>query len=389
MKKTSIKQLGAFLDNLRSKQKIEIEHVCRSLGINEEAFHKFTKDEVQLNLIQLTQYTNLLGTTINETLSELKIVSSPNKINLHKNITSPVPSPSESRDNENLFELALIKDRKLYFVPITGCFKQDYIKVDQEITKIFRQLNEPKREIKNRDAIFEALCFAVDSLPNVNPSDIYHHIVYRIYLREYITNSPSQSWVRAGGEAVELFIKNRYENHLKKHGISIRIAFQEGKRNSFLEDMGLSTKVPGKSKLDIGLYGELNNSQIPFGGIHSKASLAERVSDDKPCSEIMMQAGYASYLFTFDAKSFPPPSGNLINNGELGTPNAPSDKRNYIEEYGSFSACFSYNTNTTPSPKLTNSGKKIYTLNSFTPNDAFVKKVVSDWHIFKNTKQHP
>lgn len=39
-----------------------------------------------------------------------------------------------------------------------------------------------------------------------------------------------------------------------------------------------------------------------------------------------------------------------INKGELGTPDAPTDKRKYIEEHGSFNACFSLNKRTVPSP---------------------------------------
>ena len=116
--------------------------------------------------------------------------------------------------------------------------------------------------------------------------------------------------------------------------------------------MGLTGKV-GDSKLDLVLYGNHEGKKVVFRGVHSKASLAERVSDDVPCSEAMMKQGFASFLYTFDSKSFPPPAGDLVNRGEMGTKEQPSDKRKYIEEHGSFDACFSYNLRTIPSLEST------------------------------------
>ena len=63
---------------------------------------------------------------------------------------------------------------------------------------------------------------------------------------------------------------------------------------------------------------------------------AERVSDDIPASRAMQAKGLLSPLWTLDVKSFPPPTGDLINRGELGTPDSPSDKRKYVELHGDF-----------------------------------------------------
>mgnify|MGYP000447422099 CR=1 FL=1 len=378
-----ISKTAERLEEIRKASGISIEEVSTAIQVSKVDIGELISGKSAWDIVKLADYTDLLGTNINEVLRNLNFLKKHNSAISSSNITSPVPAPDKSKEMSSGIELALTKDGNNYFVPILNCELKDYLNVDQEISKIYQQLNQKNKKLKNREAIFQALCYAIDNLPNVNPSDIYHHIVYRTYLREYKTNSPSQSWVRAGGDAVELFIKDRYTEHLKNHGIFIEIAFQQGKKNTFLEDMNLADKVPGKSKLDIGLYGLHNNKKIPFGGIHSKASLAERVSDDKPCSEIMMKEGFYSYLVTFDAKSFPPPAGDLINKGELGSPDTPSDKRDYIEKYGSFSACFSYNTNTNPSNNITKSGKKIYSLNSFKANDDFVKSVTRDWLAFQ------
>ncbi len=107
--------------------------------------------------------------------------------------------------------------------------------------------------------------------------------------------------------------------------------------------------------------------------------------DDVPCSEAMMEAGIVSYLFTLDSKSFPPPAGDLVNRGEFGTPNQPSDKRRYVEEHGSFDACFSYNLRTVPSRAPTPSGKAIFVASFKPEEDLFPKFVVESWEQFKRS----
>ncbi|NEW81963.1 MAG: hypothetical protein GZ094_06325 [Mariniphaga sp.] len=146
--------------------------------------------------------------------------------------------------------------------------------------------------------------------------------------------------------------------------------------------MGLEGEIGG-SKLDLALYGNLNDKWVIFGGVHSKASLAERVSDDVPTSVAMMKKGLISILYTFDSKSFPPPHGNLLNKGELGSFANPSDKRKYIEDHGSFDGCFSYNTRTQPSINATKSGKMIYVSKLDKTSDHFVEFVSDSWEKYK------
>lgn len=81
----------------------------------------------------------------------------------------------------------------------------------------------------------------------------------------------------------------------------------------------------------------------------------------------MMGRGFLSALATLDVKSFPPSltvrdTRAYQNKGELGTPDAPSDKRTYIEQHGDFDLCASYNRRTVASRAVTPSGKRIYTV---------------------------
>ena len=167
---------------------------------------------------------------------------------------------------------------------------------------------------------------------------------------------------------MELFVQSRYERILAEHQVRIKALFSAREKAKALRQMGLNGQV-GDSKLDVALYGTHRGEDVIFGGVHCKASLAERVSDDVPCSEAMMRKGLASILYTFDAKSYPPPTGDLVNRGELGTVECPSDKRLYVENHGSFDRCFSYNTRTVPSSSKTKSGKQI---------------VVSTWRRFRS-----
>jgi transcriptional regulator with XRE-family HTH domain len=262
----------------------------------------------------------------------------------------------------------------------------EYLQVEAHVAALFGKLNDAHSGLSNREAIYEALNYAVTAVPKLNPSDVYHHIVYRLYLREYHRSKPEQSWVRAGGEAMELFVQNHYQPLLAPHGIRIQALLSGPAKAAALKEMSLAGAV-GNSKLDVALYGATERGESIFAGVHCKASLAERVSDDVPASVAMMKRGYGSFLYTFDAKSFPPPTGDLVNRGELGTPTSPSDKRQYVENHGSFTACFSYNTRTVPSGVNTPSGSRIYASTLEQSEDAFPSVVVDFWKEFKRQQR--
>jgi len=247
-----------------------------------------------------------------------------------------------------------------YSVNLPNVTEQNYVDIENYFTPL---INASK--IKARDAIAMAFIFALSMCPNENPSDLWHHVIYRLYLRKKIGTNPEQSWVRTSGEAFELAVTQLYNPLLAEHGLKMKSVFSKKQKTEALQRMGIADHV-GSSKIDVfleqknGGRGQLLDGYGLIGGLHFKASLAERVSDDIPASRIMMKEDYLSILVTLDVKSFPPPHGNLVNRGELGTPSSPTDKRRYIEEHGDFDACFSFNTRTSPSRDSTPSGSRIF-----------------------------
>ncbi len=215
--------------------------------------------------------------------------------------------------------------------------------------------------VKNRTAIKVAFLDALRACPNANASDLWHHVVYRQYcqiLPAHRFQHPSQSWVRASGDALESVLEDLYRPALNEARVEIVSLISRADKVEALAEMGL-TGVVGNSKLDVALYLIDGPRRTIFGGVHVKASLAERVSDDIPASRAMMERGLWSPLWTLDVKSFPPPTGDLVNRGELGSPAAPSDKRRYVEEHGAFDNCYTANSRSRPSTGATPSGKEI------------------------------
>lgn len=63
---------------------------------------------------------------------------------------------------------------------------------------------------KNRDVIANAFLFALRRSSKANASDIWHHVVYRLYcelLSSRRHQDPKQSWVRASGDALEISVE--------------------------------------------------------------------------------------------------------------------------------------------------------------------------------------
>lgn len=242
--------------------------------------------------------------------------------------------------------------------------------------------------IKNREAISAAFIFVLRQCPAANASDLWHHVVYRLYctiLPRYRPQDPKQSWVRASGDALEMTLEQWYSPILAPLGIGLRMLIGAPEKSRALTEMGIADNV-GAAKLDMTLHltgGE--HGGVIFGGVHVKASLAERVSDDIPASRAMMAKGYFSPLWTLDVKSFPPPRGNLINRGELGSPAVPSEKRRYIEAHGEFDACYTANSRSIPSPSETPSGKRIYTIRMNEQPDQFAQDVIARAAITRET----
>lgn len=140
-------------------------------------------------------------------------------------------------------------------------------------------------------------------------------------------------------------------------------------------------------KVDIMLtVGEGMNERM-IGVVHVKASFAERRTDDVPMSQALVNASYISPLWTMDCKSFP--SSEPVNRGELGKvftgegTDQRNAKRKDIESDGFFSACFSYNRNTRPTPPNIPVKARIYLCDFTSPDDAFTRFIVSESRRFR------
>lgn len=237
------------------------------------------------------------------------------------------------------------------------------------------------------ESVSDAFLNAVEIWPLANPSDLWWFLIYRAYCDPY--NHPSdhyrldltQSWKRTSGWALERVLETHYSSILAKYGINLVIADTE--RKKFLIENIMVNRRLEVDKMDMLLtIGEGANEKF-IGVIHVKASFAERRTDDVPMSQALVDAGYISPLWTMDCKSTP--SKTPYNKGELGCtfdgkgPDKRSAKRKDIEDDGYFSACFSYNKNTMPTPsKLYQARSRIFVCDFSNPNDQFVRFVVSE-----------
>jgi transcriptional regulator with XRE-family HTH domain len=245
--------------------------------------------------------------------------------------------------------------------------------------------NELAKQIKT-DAVADSFLTAVSLWPGANPSDIWWFLVSRAYLdafnhpAEFARLDLGQSWKRTGGWALEKILVAHYAPELTKHGIRLFIASSREKER-LVSGLSVSDRLE-PDKIDIVLTGDVDGRQHFFGVVHVKASFAERRTDDVPMSRTLIEAGYCSPLLTMDCKSTP--ATTPYNRGELGATKVAGDdtrsaKRRDFEEDGYFSACFSYNKNTLPTPLEQTVSARIYSCNFSDPNDAFTHFVCEEW----------
>jgi len=272
-------------------------------------------------------------------------------------------------------QLTVTVNRVTLQVELPGVRPADHKKAGRILDESLR------RNEKNREAIALAFLHLLRKCPDANASDLWHHVVYRQYLEilpKYRPQDPAQSWKRASGDALEVVIQRWYAPVLAPHEIEIEMLVNDSLREASLKAMSINEEV-GAGKLDMAFYARMGKQdRVIIGGLHVKGSLAERVSDDVPTSRaIMMNRGFLSPLWTLDVKSFPPPQGDLVNRGELGSPDQPSEKRKYIEQHGDFDNCYSANSRTIPSSGETPSGKRIYAISFSDKMDQFSRDVIA------------
>jgi len=240
------------------------------------------------------------------------------------------------------------------------------------------------------DSVARAFLKAAKTWPQANPSDLWWFVIYRAYCDPF--NHPAcnaerdlgQSWKRTAGWALEEVLVRHYGPWLRREGIGIAVETGERKR-SLLASVDVPVPL-NPDKVDVLLTATARRKELCFGVVHVKASFAERRTDDVPLSRALIASGYSSPLWTMDCKSMP--SANPVNRGELGRPrgadgNGRSEKRRDIEVHGEFSACFSYNRNTVPTPDGEAAVARVCVCDFTNPEDAFSRFVVSEWDRFR------
>ena len=240
------------------------------------------------------------------------------------------------------------------------------------------------------DAVAAVFAELTNHCPTANPSDLWHHVIYRHLLSRGWSDN---RWKRVSGFALERALQLVYQPRLTPLGIRMHIV-SAATANAYLAKLGIvgfqASKfdmfLEGLAEQDGGLSGK-TKEWIVFGSAHVKSSIAERIQDDVPASLAFMQRGLTSIAITMDAKSYPPPHGQGINYGELGGRSIGVEKdrikRRYVENDGQFDAMFSYNLRTPESPATTPSGKRIYTLTMHQQQpDKLVTFLQRQWKIF-------
>lgn len=264
---------------------------------------------------------------------------------------------------------------------------EEFQAVLQELQRGLARLVHRRDDVGNAiqtDSVARTFLRAVRTWPHANPSDLWWFLVYRGYCDPF--NHPAsnarrdfgQSWKRTAGWALEEVLVRHYGPYLKSRGVNLFIASGPRKLN-LLRQLRVEGRVEA-DKVDVLLTGAIARKELCFGVVHVKASFAERRTDDQPLSQALIRAGYASPLWTMDCKSTP--SAEPLNRGELGAAsdaNARSAKRKDIEDDGYFSACFSYNANTIPTPPNQPAKARIFVCDFRDPNDSFSGYIVSEW----------
>lgn len=233
------------------------------------------------------------------------------------------------------------------------------------------------------DSVATAFLKAIEVWPDANPSDLWWFVVYRAYCDPY--NHPAQfarldftqSWKRTGGWALEEVLVRHYGPFLRQQGVNLFIA-DGATKQAIVNRLDVGDRLEA-DKIDVVLTDR--EQETFFGVVHVKSSFAERRTDDVPMSNALTHAGYTSPLWTMDCKSMP--SETPTNRGELGAVQGRrSAKRRDIEEEGYFTGCFSYNTNTQPSPTDLPPDRRIYICDFKNPDDVFSRFIISRWQDF-------
>lgn len=244
-----------------------------------------------------------------------------------------------------------------------------------EFEAVIEKLRSGLQTSPRSDTVASTFLFAMELWPHANPSDIWTFLINRAYCDR--NNHPQknarlnleQSWKRTSGWALEAILARHYGPFLESNGITLIEKDTQHKRR-LLDPLNDPRLIAEKADFVVTL--QSGEREKLLGVIHVKASMAERRTDDVPMSQALIDAGLLSILWTMDVKSMP--SATPENSGEFGQTHNQgrrSEKRKDLEEHGHFSACFSYNRNTLPTPSDYDAKSSIAVCDFRNPDDAF------------------
>jgi transcriptional regulator with XRE-family HTH domain len=371
--------LGKFKTE-REKRNISPAQIEEKLILGPGWVDRFEKGDTVPTLDMLFAMLHVIGATLPDLMNGLDVGEAPSEIDRH------------------IFAVPDGKDLKLHFAygdhdavyRLPDATTDQYESVIKTLRDgLARDAGGEDTAVKT-DAVAKAFLLAVKIWPKANPSDLWWFVMGRAYCDRF--NHPAtsarrdleQSWKRTGGWALEQVLVRHYGPALKKHGIRIIIGTGEQKKQVFKNLKGVVGRMEA-DKADVLLLGEQEIGTRFFGVVHVKASFAERRTDDVPMSKALVDAGYVSPLWTMDSKSMP--GTEPINRGELGEVlsgliDGRSAKRKDIEDDQAFSACFSYNRLTKPTPARQNAKARIQVCDFSDPDDEFTKFITAGWQSF-------
>jgi transcriptional regulator with XRE-family HTH domain len=382
---TYLKQLLARLTDLREDAEISREQMEERLILGPGWIERFETGESIPSFDMLLAMLHIMGKNLGELLEGLP--SHPDTAEIERFIFA------EQNEGDLLIHFKYANHDATYTLrrATTDEFEQVIKTLRDGLSRLVG--DESEAESIKTEAVTQTFLKAIELWPHASPSDLWWFVVYRAYCDPFNHPAPyarldfSQSWKRTGGWALEQILVCHYGPYLKEHGITLMIAPNEIKER-YLKTLNVSDRLEA-DKMDVLLFGSVeeegSKEEVLFGVVHVKASFAERRTDDVPMSKSLVDAGYVSPLWTMDCKSTP--SESPVNRGELGPAfderdDRRSAKRKDIEDDGYFSACFSYNSNTKPTPIEQDSKAKVYVCNFQNPNDEFSQFIISAWQSF-------
>ena len=380
-----LSQLFQRLHTFRQEAQLEPEQVESNLVLGPGWIHAFESGAAPPGLDVVMSLLSLYGKTLRDLAEGIE----GNAPSIKRSITP------EKVDNDLVLHFPYGKYDATY--RLEGATVEQFTEIVLTLRNGLAQLadsgiGKQRAETIKMKSVANAFMKAVELWPQANPSDLWWFLVYRAYCDPY--NHPAQyarldfaqSWKRTAGWALELVLEKHYGDTLAEQGINM-VRKDSERKARILHGIDVGHRLE-PDKVDIMLtVGEGVNERM-IGVVHVKASFAERRTDDVPMSQALVDASYISPLWTMDCKSFPSPEP--VNRGELGKIFTGEDrdqrnaKRKDIESDGLFSACFSYNRNTRPTPPDTPLAKaRIYSCDFTDPDDAFTRFVVSESRRFR------